>query len=331
MTAEPKDPPPKKVKFGDYTLTGRLGEGGMCHVFRARRSGDLQDCALKMLKEELRQDERIVDLFVTEADLSLLLRHPNLVETFDAGEAQGRHYIAMELIEGGNLREILAQCERIGIELPPDFAMYVITEVLEGLQAVHTAVGHSGDELGLVHRDVTPQNVFVSFDGRVILGDLGIAHIRAYGEAEAGTAIGKIGYLSPEQASGEPIDARSDLFSVAVILFELLTGTRLYDSESEKEILVAIAEARAPKLRKLKPGLSRALESTMQKALMRKPRDRYQTAEELALALEPHWSPMIGNPRSLGALMSGLFRDEAREFHDRRIRARAGGAALPGA
>lgn len=325
MVAEPK---PKVVRFGDYVLTGRLGEGGMCHVFRARKKGESIDCALKMLKEEHRNDERVLDLFVTEADLSLLLHHPNLVETFDAGEVNGRHYIAMELIEGGNLREIVSQCERIGVELPPDFALYIISEVLEGLEAVHGAVGHSGDPLGLVHRDVTPQNVFVSFDGRVILGDLGIAHIQAYGEAEAGTAIGKLGYLSPEQVSGEPIDRRSDLFSVSVILFELLTHTRLYDSGAEHEILAAIAEARAPKLRKTRPGLSKALEATMSKCLMRKARDRFQTAEEMVLGLEPFWSPMIGNPRSLGALMSGLFREQAREFQERRAKARTGLATV---
>jgi eukaryotic-like serine/threonine-protein kinase len=320
MSSEAK---PKSAKFGDYTLTGHLGEGGMCHVFRARKKGDLQDCALKMLKEEFRSDERILDLFVTEADLALLLQHPNLVATYDAGEIQGRHYIAMELIEGGNLREIIAECQRSGVRLPADFALFIVSEVLEGLEAVHSARSHAGGRLGLIHRDVTPQNVFVSFDGRVILGDLGIAHIRAYGEADTGIAVGKLGYLSPEQAAGEPIDSRSDLFSLSVILFELLTSSRLYDEGTDREILAAIAEARAPRLRRLKPGLSKSLETTVQRCLMKRPRDRFQTAEEMVLALEPHWSPMIGNPKALGALMCGLFREKSREFSERRARARS--------
>jgi serine/threonine-protein kinase len=317
-------PKGKTAKFGDYTISGRLGEGGMCLVFRARRKGDLQDCALKLLREERRNDEQIVDLFVTEADLAMLLHHPNLVETYDAGEIQGRHFIAMELIEGGNLREICAQCQRLGIELPPDFALFIISEVLEGLDAVHSAVGHSGEALGLVHRDVTPQNVFVSFDGRVILGDLGIAQIGAYGQAEHGVAVGKLGYLSPEQVTSEPIDGRSDLFSVSVILFELLTGQRLYDSGGEeREVMEAIAEARAPKLRRLKPSLSRSLEATMAQALARRPKDRFQSAEEMVLALQPLWSPLLANPKALAGLMSGLFRDQARAFRQRRPR-RAG-------
>lgn len=313
---------PKTVSFGDYTITGRLGEGGMCHVFRARKKGESTDCALKLLKEDQRADERVLDLFVTEADLSLLLHHPNLVETFDAGEVNGRYYIAMELIEGANLKEIITECERIGVELPPDLGMFIVSEMLEGLEAVHNVTGHSGAALGLVHRDVTPHNIFVSFDGRVILGDLGIAHITAYGEAEVGTAIGKIGYLSPEQACAEPIDARSDLFSAGVILFELLTNQRLYEGENEAQVIADIAEGKVPKLRKLRPNISRGLEAMMKKAMMRKPKDRYANAEEMVIAMEPHWSPEIANPRVLAGLMSGLFRERAREFREKRMRLR---------
>ncbi|MFO0723551.1 MAG: serine/threonine-protein kinase [Myxococcota bacterium] len=313
---------PKTVSFGDYTVTGRLGEGGMCHVFRARKKGDSNDCALKLLKEDQRADERVLDLFVTEADLSLLLHHPNLVETYDAGEVNGRYYIAMELIEGANLKEIITECERIGVELPPDLGMFIVSEMLEGLEAVHNATGHSGAALGLVHRDVTPHNIFVSFDGRVILGDLGIAHITAYGEAEVGTAIGKIGYLSPEQACAEPIDARSDLFSSGVILFELLTNQRLYEGENEQQVIADIAEGKVPKLRKLRPSVSRGVEAMMKKALARKPKDRFGNAEEMVLALEPHWSPQIANPKVLAGLMAALFKDRAREFKERRTRGR---------
>lgn len=320
---------PKSVQFGDYTITGKLGEGGMCAVYRARKKGELTDCALKLLREERRGDERVLDLFVTEADLSMLLHHPNLIETFDAGEVNGRYYIAMELIDGANLKEIAGQCARIGIEMPPDFALFVISEVLEGLEAIHQAESRNGTKLGLVHRDVTPHNVFISFDGRVILGDLGIAHIQAYGETEMGVAVGKLGYLSPEQAVGEPLDGRSDLFAVAVILFELLTGTRLYEGEVEQAVLGDIAEAKAPKLRKLKPTLARDLEGLVSRALQRKPKDRFQTAEELVLALEPFWSPALGNPRTLGGLMRGIFREEARAFDERRRRARTGGIDTP--
>jgi len=278
--------------------------------------------ALKLLKEDQRKDERVLDLFITEADLSLLLQHPNLVQTLDAGEVGGRYFIAMELVEGANLREVSAALSARGLELPPDLAMFVIHELLEGLEAVHTAVSQAGTPLGLVHRDVTPHNVFVAFDGRVILGDLGIAHVQAYGDADPGTAMGKLGYLSPEQCSGEPMDSRSDLFSAGVILHELLTGRRLFEGDDETRILDEISDAKAPRLRKLRPRAAAALEAAVERALAKRPRDRFQTAEEMMLTLEACWSPLIGNPRGLAALMTALFPDRARAFHEQRAKLR---------
>jgi serine/threonine-protein kinase len=277
--------------FGDYQILGHLGEGGMCHVFRARRKGEQHDVALKLLKEERRKDERVLDLFITEADLSLLLHHPNLVETYDAGEVSGRYYIAMELVEGVNLRELVA-------------------------------VSQAGTPLGLVHRDVTPHNVFLSFDGRIILGDLGIAHVQAYGDVETSTAMGKLGYLSPEQASGEVIDARSDLFAVGVMLHELLTGRRLYEGSDESKLLEEIAEAKAPKLRRLRPRASAELEDVVDRALARRARDRFDSAEAFMVALEPCWSTLIGNPRALAGLMAAMLPDRAQAFHEARSKNR---------
>jgi serine/threonine protein kinase len=308
--------------FGDYQILGHLGEGGMCHVFRARRKGEQHDVALKLLKEERRKDERVLDLFITEADLSLLLHHPNLVETYDAGEVSGRYYIAMELVEGVNLRELVGLLGARGLELPPDLAMFVIHELLEGLEAVHAAVSQAGTPLGLVHRDVTPHNVFLSFDGRIILGDLGIAHVQAYGDVETSTAMGKLGYLSPEQASGEVIDARSDLFAVGVMLHELLTGRRLYEGSDESKLLEEIAEAKAPKLRRLRPRASAELEDVVDRALARRARDRFDSAEAFMVALEPCWSTLIGNPRALAGLMAAMLPDRAQAFHEARSKNR---------
>ena len=312
------DDPDKAVSFGPYELIGRLGEGGMCHVFRARRKSDGRMCALKLLKEDQRSDERVLDLFITEADLSLMLEHPNLIQTMDAGEAKGRYYIAMELIEGANLDEIHRYCERIGVSFPPDFAMYVINEVLEGLEALHTATAKSGRELGLVHRDVTPSNVFVSFDGRVILGDFGIAHIMAYGDTESGSTVGKIGYLAPEVISGDGIDRRADIFAVGIILWELLTGQRLFSGADDRALMQAIAEGSVPRPRKLEPNMARGLENVVLKALTRRPKDRFQTAEEMAYELEPYWSDLIGNPVAMGGFMTGLLPEAAQKWRKRR-------------
>jgi len=308
----------KAVRFGPYVLTGRLGEGGMCHVFRAYREETGEEVALKLLKEDQRQDEKVVDLFVTEADLSLMLRHPNLIRTLDAGAHNERHYIAMEIIEGANLREIEVQCQRIGVPMPPDFALYFVREMLEGLGALHDAAARSGRPLGLVHRDVTPSNVFVAWDGRVVVGDFGIAHIMAYGDADPGQAVGKVGYLSPEVVLGVGLDRRSDLFAVGIILWELLTGERLFKRDRDDDAMLAIADAIVPRPRKLKPGMHRGLEEVVLKSLARKRAERYQDAQEMIAALDPFWSQEIGHPIAIQSFLAGLFRDEVARFRTRR-------------
>lgn len=308
----------RTAQFGEYTITERLGEGGMCHVFRARRRGENFDCALKLLKEERRRDERILSLFLTEADVALLLDHPNLIHTYDAGEIDNRYYIAMELIEGATLGDLVLRCQQTHIAIPVDFSLFIISEILEGLQALHSAAGKTGRPLGLIHRDVTPENIFISFDGRIIVGDFGVAHIQAYGDVEPGQTLGKIGYLSPEAALGEELDHRADLFAAGILLYELVTDTRLFEKGTDDELMIAIADARVPRPRTLEPALSRGLEGVIMKALAKKPKDRYESAETMIYELEPYWSKQLGNPYAISALMSGIFRPEVKEWRAKR-------------
>jgi eukaryotic-like serine/threonine-protein kinase len=310
----------KTLQFGEYLVMEHLGEGGMCHVFRARKRGEPQDCALKMLKDERRNDEQLRDLFLTEADIALLLDHPNLIHTFDAGEVNGRYYIAMELIEGRTLGQLMVRSQKLKMTVPPDFSLYMISEILEGLHALHTASGKTGRPLGLIHRDVTPQNIFVSFDGRVILGDFGVAHIQAYGDADPNQAMGKIGYLSPEAVLAEEIDRRADVFAAGIVLYEILTDTRLFESGTDEELMQRIAEVRIPRPRTKEPWLSKGLESVIMRALARRPRDRFDSAEAMIYELEPYWSKQLGNPHAIAAYMSGIFREEAREWRSRKLR-----------
>ena len=296
------------ARFGKYRIVERLGEGGMCHVFRARHDDADYDCALKLLKEHRRQDEQILDLFINEADLSLLLDHPNLIRTYDAGEIDGRYYIAMELIEGSTLLDFLATAKERRIPLPLDFGLFVISEVLEGLEALHTAKSRTGRDLGLVHRDITPSNIFLSYDGRAILGDLGALHIQAYGEANPSVVLGKIGYLAPEMVLGEDIDQRADLFAVGVVLWEILTGARAFSGGTDEELMEAIAEVRLARPRRLNPHLSRELDDVVMRSLSRRPKERYETAEEMMYELTTCWSKMIANPHSLAAVMTALRR-----------------------
>jgi serine/threonine-protein kinase len=291
------------VSFGPYRILERIGEGGMCQVFRVRRDDLGIDCALKVLREDARKDPRQRDLFVTEADLSLLLRHPNLVRTYDAGELEGRAYIVMELLEGGTLHELQSALAADGSALPDDLALFALAEMLAGLDALHEAKGATGRPLGIVHRDVTPHNVFLGLDGRVILGDYGVAHVQAHGGELHDGVPGKVGYLAPESLAPGPVDRRADIFSVGVLLYELLVGRRPFDGEDEASTIERIQEARPPRPRRVRPSLPERLESLILAALAKRPDDRPGSAAELRAALLDVFDPQLGSTRLLGSLM----------------------------
>lgn len=287
-------------------------------MFRARRDGDDRDCALKVLRDEAAKDPVVRELFATEADVTQLLDHPNLIRASDAGQIEDRAYIAMELVEGATLSRLTATLSARRLPLPPDLALFIVTEVLEGLHALHEARLETGEPLGLVHRDVTPDNVYVGFDGRVLLGDFGVAHVEAFGDSSPEHAVGKLGYLAPELLGHEAIDRRADVFSVGVMLFELLCGRPLFEAEDDEAGLARVTEPRIPRLQSYVPDLDRELEEVVLRALARRPRDRFETAEALAIELEPHWSKELANPFALEALIAATFPAEARAFRARR-------------
>lgn len=306
------------VRLGAFRILERLGEGGMCFVFRARRDGHDRDCALKVLRDEAARDERVRELFATEAEVSQILDHPNLMRTYDAGQIDGRAFIAMELVEGATLARLLGTLKARLLPLPPDLALFVVTELLDGLHALHEATLVSGDPLGLVHRDVTPDNVFVGFDGRVLLGDFGVTHVQAFGDSSPHHAVGKLGYFAPESLTSESLDRRADVFSAGVMLFELLSGRRLFEAEDDERGLAQMADARVPPLGRYVPEIDRELAAVVARALAKRPKDRFETAEDLAVELEPHWSKEIANPHALEALVAATFPAEARAWAARR-------------
>ncbi|MEM7674840.1 MAG: serine/threonine-protein kinase [Myxococcota bacterium] len=295
------------LRFGPYELLGEIGRGGMCHVYRARRDDHDHDVALKLLREDRREDEQMVEMFITEADLAMLLDHPNLIRTFDAGEIEGRHYIAMELVEGGSLERLLRRGREIATPLPLDFVLFIVSEVLEGLHALHTAAGHTGRPLGLIHRDVTPQNIFLSFDGRVILGDFGVTLIRAYGATDPRLVMGKLGYLAPEMVLMENVDHRADIFAASIVLWELLTGQRLFFGGGESAVLERIASAKVARPSKHRASLPAGLDDAILRGLARRPKDRFESAEAMLYALEPFWSHTLAGPQGLTAYLSASF------------------------
>lgn len=313
-------------RLGPYRVYEQLGRGGMCQVFRARHIKSSRDCALKVLLDQHLNNPEILDLFTMEADLSRLLEHPNLIRTYDAGEAEGRPYIAMELIYGTTLGQLLSAMRKQSLRLPPDFALFVISELLEGLHAMHLATGRNGVLLGLIHRDITPQNVFLGFDGRVILGDFGIVMVKAYGgDATPGLLMGKLAYLSPEMVAGDEVNQTADIFTTGLLLYELLTGERAFPIRLHREVLLRrVEEARITRPLKLNPALGVQLEAALLQALSRRPKDRYPNAESFLYALEPYWSPRVANPYSMAAFMAAFNPEASARWRAERRRAKSG-------
>ncbi|MEO0812188.1 MAG: serine/threonine-protein kinase, partial [Myxococcota bacterium] len=199
---------PKPIEqFGDYKLLRKIGQGGMAEVFLATsdRHPGAPPVVIKRLHQELEKNRDAVDLFLTEADVTLLLDHPNVIRVYDSGEVGNRYYMAMEYVHGKDLEQIWARFQQKGTVMPPDIAVHICIEMLKGLQYAHEAKAPSGRKLGIVHRDVTPSNIYISSTGALKLGDFGVAKlIGMEGWTMAGSLKGKLGYLSPEQVAGEP-------------------------------------------------------------------------------------------------------------------------------
>lgn len=305
------------VEFGSYRLLRKIAQGGMAEIFLAQdQKGDI--CAIKRILPHLAHEESFIRMFIDEARIVSHIRHQNVAQVYDQGKHAGYYYIAMEFVQGHSLLALSERARSMKIPLPRGLLGYIVAELLAGLSCAHAARDAKGRHLGIVHRDVTPQNVFVSWGGRVILGDFGVAHIQAYGEVNPGIQMGKIGYLSPEAATAEEVDHRADIFAAGIILWELLTDTRLFDQGTDEQLMMAIAEARVPRPRTLEPGLAKGLEGLIMKALAKKPKDRFENAEEMLYELEPFWSKQLGNPHALAAFMSGIFRQEVRDWRAKR-------------
>ena len=277
--------------FGPYELIERIGAGGMCEVFRARRADRSDPIAIKRLHRELEQQPDAVDLFLTEADLAVLLHHPNIINTFESGEVDGRYFIAMELIEGLDVAHAQRRAIERTLPIEVPLAVHIVAEVGRALDYLHHATSPSGRPFGLVHRDVSPDNVFLTQQGQVKLADFGIAKL---GQLETVTTVvggvkGKLTYMAPEQVRGEDLDQRTDLFAAALILYELVTGHRPYarrDGELDVDLALRVRDADIPAPRKLEPELPADLDAILRQALQRKPKKRPADCARLVTALE---------------------------------------------
>ena len=273
------------MAFGRYLLESKLATGGMGEVFLARMMGPAgfeKKVVIKRMLPHLAESAEFVERFLDEARLVVQLSHGNLVQVFDMGTEQGHYYLAMEYVDGLDLRQVLHMMRNGEGELPVKLVLHVVAELAKGLAYAHSRAGEDGHNLGIVHRDVKPSNVMVSREGEVKLLDFGIA--KAAGRMShsiSGSLHGKFLYMSPEQASGESLDPRSDIFSVGTVAYEMLTGMRPFHGETELRTLDLIKDGSHDKPSVHRDGLPEAVESIIEKCLARDPADRYASADEL--------------------------------------------------
>jgi len=307
--------------FGRYLLLRRLSRGGMGEIFLARL-GEIQGfekpVIIKKVLPQLAADEEFVRRFIDEAQVAIKLAHANIAPVYEVGKVDGDYFLAIEYVEGRDLRRLLARCEQEKFRLPPDLCLYIAREVANGLGYAHRRTDKAGNALALVHCDISPPNVMISFEGEVKIIDFGIAKTTGGSSpSDPHLGFGKFGYMAPEQlARGGVVDRRTDIYAAGVVLYELLTGQRLYEfpeGADHRQIARIVAEGQFLPPSRRAPGLDASLDAIVQKALCTRPQDRYQSAEELRDAIQARLSQI--NPTlssdALSSLMRRLFADDA--------------------
>jgi len=305
-------------RLGRYVLCYELAAGGMATVYlgRAEGTGGFDRLvALKVIHPHLAKEKDFVEMFLDEARLAARVVHPNVCSVFDYGSEDGTYFLAMDYLVGENAGRVMrAAGKRRDVaarpELPLLFAR-IIADACEGLHAAHEARADDGTPLGLVHRDVTPHNLFVGYDGSVRVVDFGVAKASSSTHrTTAGTLKGKFPYMSPEQVQQQPLDRRSDVWSLGVCLHEMLTRRRLFTAEGEFQTLRAVLEREVPVPSSLEPNVPAALDAVVMKALQRDPALRYGSAREMGRALSSAIATSGGaGAADLAELMESLFED----------------------
>jgi serine/threonine-protein kinase len=304
-------------QFGRYVLVSQLGRGGMAETWRARLMGDAgvtKPVLIKKVLPEFANDQAFTAMFVSEARISATLSHGNIAQVFDFGRVDGEYFLAMEFVDGQPLNRVLKRAQKTGLSaLPVPLATYIALEMCRGLHYAHTRTDDSGAPLGIVHRDISPDNVLLSYEGQVKIVDFGIAKARALRgfKTEPGVVKGKYLFFSPEQARGEDVDARSDVWATAVVLYELLCG-RLPFEGPPHVVLRKLIQGEFPHPRTLRPDLPQELNDLVMRALTVRREERFESCHEFGDALAgflystaPRFSPMV-----LSYLVKELFRGD---------------------
>ena len=272
-------------KFGQYVLLEKVASGGMAELFKAKKlgiEGFERILAIKRILPHISSDEEFIDMFIAEAKLVAHLSHKNIAQIYDFGKIGENYFIAMEYVKGKDLRTLLKKCIEKNITLPVELAIFIAKEVLSALGYAHKQKDSTGQDLKLIHRDVSPQNILISYEGEIKVIDFGIAKAGTHSHTKTGTIKGKLAYMSPEQAWGKSIDHRSDIFSLGIVLYEMITGKRLFKGATEINTLEMVREARIePFPSSLAAITPSQLESMVLKALAREVKYRYQDASDM--------------------------------------------------
>jgi serine/threonine protein kinase len=325
--------------FGDYYLLGRVGLGGMAEIFRARRFQEpvegselgpfgrasrrrIYDAPIVVLKRLLVEQAKnpfFLDNFIMETDIARLFDHPNVVKTLQSGDVEGVFYLVMEYVSGVNLNVLLGKLASQRQRMDLQTALFIVHSAAAALDYTHNFRMPSGRRSHFVHRDLSPHNIFLGFGGKAKLGDFGVIHMDALeGSAEGAVVTGKLGYLSPEQVSAQELDERSDLFSLGIILYECLTGRRLFYArrgEKETEVMKRIREASVPSVRETAPDIPAALEDLVMFCLKARTSERIESAEALMnelsgfMTLDP-----LSAAEALAARLIDLFPQQHADF-----------------
>jgi serine/threonine-protein kinase len=298
-------------QIGRYQVITRLSRGGMAELFlgfTAGPGGFRKYVALKRILPDARDNAQFARMFLDEARITAAFNHPNIAQVYELGQQEDGLFLAMEFISGQDLDHLSAECRRRQERLPLGMSLSVMRDVCQALHYAHTFTDPSGRPSPIIHRDVAQKNIMVTYDGVVKLLDFGIAKARnSLERTRAGTVKGTAGYMSPEQVHGEPLDGRSDVFSAGVVLWELVTGERLFAAETERLEMFNVLQAPIPPPSETVEGVSEALSTVILRALDRNPGARWQSSKELARALEQVGGELLFDADQRAALMRKLF------------------------
>lgn len=316
------------TRFGKYTLLNRIAVGGMAEIFLARQEGlegFEKTICIKRIRPHLSSQENFVRMFLNEAKLAAQLSHPTVVQIYDLGRINDSYFIAMEYIPGRDMSRIIPKAERAGIPFPMIYALRIASSVCEGLYYAHTKTDAYGNPLNVVHRDITPENILVSWDGTMKIVDFGIAKANTQIEqTRAGEIKGKLSYMSPEQAMGKSLDQRSDIFSVGAVLYEWVTGYKLFTGENEMAILKSIIDGKIYPPSYFKEDVPEAVEKILMRALEKDREQRYQTAWEMQFDIDTYLASCEFTPSNihLSNFLKQIFDDEIEREKEMLLRAR---------